>query len=905
MLAASHILIAVVALIECFLLITFTTYSWIESASSLVIENGVDNVVTHTTSSGVTYFDISTALKYGVDMENIAHGGEAHYADLKEYYSVVSKYQLSKATSPDGINFFFPLRNNTYQNASSYRKGDTTDYNTSYNYFDFVIYNRYGGRDFFFDNTGDYANVFTVNSPAEATVTLSGTTYSLKDNFTYNPDGIANNGDEVTMTYEEAIKSAMRMSIETDIESTSETHIYSVYGDSYRSIDVNAASYTDSALTVDVSQGSDNSGVLRRISDYQGFGQNPVFKAPKGGETESGTSQTFVSVRVWFEIMDPRFQQAFGFGVNSEIQNDIHRAIFGLVPSAEIGINFRFVNDSNEYNHITFNDFTFSNTANHVTEEQNATYLVYLKAKNPEYSTSISVEERPAEYLYFPLSKMQESPSGAVSWHSGTLTQNVVSNLKDLDDPADAAFQFIYGRWDNGAPASTDAELYTWNVTSAMTTSGWHYYNAYSVTAKDSASGLNSMGIWGNSSTPNVALVQFADHAAAVTSSAYNSGAGNYQILHNGTETMYIGKNADAYTNAASTATMHYDATNQLYQSYVPKAWFASDSTVYFNYASSGSYLTNACTSIRWSSVIDSTTAGLVTAGTTPVYQALGYGGNYQYDVYSSTANTSLTGVGTWGDSRRVYFSTELIDAQTASQSNYVYFVGVNGVVSGSVTYVVMRPGEDYQTFYADLPAELTGDAMCFASYTAAYSSGVVNGKWYATTPPGSGDATYYAVRMIGDDTSDTNDSASNYANLGAGDARGYWNVAALVDATYENLIYDTVLGTNKTAGATLQYAVSTDNGANYGSAVTIASYNGSSTTDINRLDQYRWYALLPDNATQVKWTWTPYDGTNSYLATSFEYIQDLSDGKYCYVTEAADATDSIVSTPAEPEPEP
>ena len=125
-----HVLIAVIAIIECLVLLSFTTYSWIESNSSLVIMNGPQTTVE---DAPVVNIDIADTLNYEINLNNDA----SSVADLNTFYRFTENFRYGKTSSPDGIKFFFPKRNNTYTTANTYRKGDTTDYNTSYTYFDF------------------------------------------------------------------------------------------------------------------------------------------------------------------------------------------------------------------------------------------------------------------------------------------------------------------------------------------------------------------------------------------------------------------------------------------------------------------------------------------------------------------------------------------------------------------------------------------------------------------------------------------------------------------------------------------------------------------------------------------------------------------------------------------------
>ena len=62
-----HFLIAAIAIIECLILLSFTTYSWIESNSSLVIMNGPQTTtVDDTDSDNYVNIDIADTLNYEI-----------------------------------------------------------------------------------------------------------------------------------------------------------------------------------------------------------------------------------------------------------------------------------------------------------------------------------------------------------------------------------------------------------------------------------------------------------------------------------------------------------------------------------------------------------------------------------------------------------------------------------------------------------------------------------------------------------------------------------------------------------------------------------------------------------------------------------------------------------------------
>lgn len=153
-------IIAIVALVECILLVGLATYSWIESMSSLVIK-GED-------------LPINSNLNYRFDVK----GNDT--IDLSTYYRPTALYQLAMASTTDAQNFYFK------KSAENYRLGDTTDYNTSYYNFDFQIhnestktYNYYFNKAEIFDITSDKITDETLLKVAEGAMRVavtSGTT---------------------------------------------------------------------------------------------------------------------------------------------------------------------------------------------------------------------------------------------------------------------------------------------------------------------------------------------------------------------------------------------------------------------------------------------------------------------------------------------------------------------------------------------------------------------------------------------------------------------------------------------------------------------------------------------------------------------------------------------------------
>ena len=190
-------IIAIVALIQCIILVGLMTYSWIESLSSLVIK-GED-------------LPINSNLNYRFDVKD----GATNNVDLSTYFRPTALYQLAKASTSDANNFYFKK-----ENGNSYRLGDTTDYNTSYYNFDFQVHNETAKSYAYYFNT---ANIFDVTSTDESVT-------------------------EAMLTVAEK---AMRISVTAGTNS-SNTRIYSIDSKTYNAVNTKAGgtkSITSTGLT--------------------------------------------------------------------------------------------------------------------------------------------------------------------------------------------------------------------------------------------------------------------------------------------------------------------------------------------------------------------------------------------------------------------------------------------------------------------------------------------------------------------------------------------------------------------------------------------------------------------------------------------------------------------------------
>ena len=115
------IVLSVVALIQMMLLITGTTFSWVETISSLALTGGgkIDNPVKTVANIGS-----------GSDYENAL--------DLDAYFKKAGNVHLSTCSSADGQNFYFPIVGDN----NSYRQSTVNDRNVNYIGYNLKVVNK-------------------------------------------------------------------------------------------------------------------------------------------------------------------------------------------------------------------------------------------------------------------------------------------------------------------------------------------------------------------------------------------------------------------------------------------------------------------------------------------------------------------------------------------------------------------------------------------------------------------------------------------------------------------------------------------------------------------------------------------------------------------------------------------
>ncbi|MGN0449232.1 MAG: InlB B-repeat-containing protein [Ruminococcus sp.] len=121
------LLLSVVALIEVLMILLVSTYSWVETISSIEITNTIGKIDDYT----FTNAEIGIGSEYASKAIN-----------LEKYFRASGNVHLALASSANGNDFFFPQVANASANSNNsnpYRKGNLNDKNTNYISFSFNV----------------------------------------------------------------------------------------------------------------------------------------------------------------------------------------------------------------------------------------------------------------------------------------------------------------------------------------------------------------------------------------------------------------------------------------------------------------------------------------------------------------------------------------------------------------------------------------------------------------------------------------------------------------------------------------------------------------------------------------------------------------------------------------------
>lgn len=117
-----NILLSVVALIEIIAIMAVSTYAWVETASTIIIE-----------SDGPQKIDSYIYTNAELNSTN------AGVIDLSRYYRASGNMHLASATSSNGSSIFFPKVASTNGSVTGLRQGGISDKNTNYISFNFKV----------------------------------------------------------------------------------------------------------------------------------------------------------------------------------------------------------------------------------------------------------------------------------------------------------------------------------------------------------------------------------------------------------------------------------------------------------------------------------------------------------------------------------------------------------------------------------------------------------------------------------------------------------------------------------------------------------------------------------------------------------------------------------------------
>ncbi len=823
-----YILIAAVAIIECLILISFTTYSWIETASSLIIKTGNK----YLTDSYDTRIPISNPLKYEFIVGSSSSSSvDSNISDLNNYFSYSGEsrsknlYRFSRASSVDGRTFFFPKKTNLKPNESGYRQGDIIDSNAEYTHFDFVVNNKGAAKDhklkFYFAEQ----DLFTVT----------------------------NNTSNLSDTDLEIIKNAMRISFQSG---NGTPKIYSAVASTYDAVNTTAGGTGSVTTTQIVSGDSLKLFTLGKNSDQNISIRIWLEDKAAGLSGISGTDLAGVDIKINLRLSysendyDFLYFDDYTFSSGKNNKFNIGGHLTGDYPESNSKRMFfvyqESANGSNRHVYPMTLDNSGSNvdancwvtcdgTGNAATTIPDITSFPYIKNLT-EAEGSTTASRNALKYSYFGYGNY--SLSSYVANGSTALPSNIT-----------------YKWYLNDVKADTNSEM---------------RYSAYSATSA-------SEGAGGWSYVTPLSMVYFRDLATGVTTNDYNNGANqNFKYItyavNVASDTESSGSRSDVmYVNTAdsdaakNTATLYYDKTADngegLFKSWVPTDWIENQ---YFNfyYCPGGSYANPA---ITWTNNVK---ASKPSSTTSYIYTALGYSENN-----TNASGNNRTGSGTWREieTNPIFFSAELIDNVATSAHRYQVGVKIEG--ADDYSYYTLIPDESNMKFYAYLPKAGTnsnpqddyspGDIMFHRAASVGIESS--DAIWLANLRKGSD--TFYPVKI------DSSATSSDYT-------RGYWNISVIVDGTWEHFFWDY----GDIANANDDKVLGT---FSYNTTGHTGSPTYSNITP-NKIDEYRWYVPLDDLATipeYVYYKWVPYENTE------FKYSQKVSDGIYCVITESPDAT--------------
>ena len=674
--------IVAVALFESVLLVVFSSFSWIENTSSLRIQ-GLDLPI-----SSNRYYQMNAGT------------GDSRSVDLHEYFDEINHFRFAKTTSPDGKKFYFPKfstsavtasnSNHRVGNSNDYREGDTTDYNTSYYYFDIRLNNEGSNQKYYFE---EGRQMFTVTGTDDSDVIAAAQNcYRLSvtqgsQTFIFANGSTARNNYSVTTSNGSIVESSQKT---TDL----------ISAHSYHLVDGRIDSNMTEVCSVDSGDESD------------------------------------IEFRIWFEVNDPAY-----IALTPTQKEKLDRT--------QVKVDFKLINASSDVRSFYFHDYSLS-TSEAVDRFDSGygdftggdrLYFAYYKTVDDEGNT-LTANNR--ETVYIPMVPTTAGDSDHIVWRTAYDNGSTIKGMdvitlimrNDLQTSTSySSSYFFYGTPSNkkkvwyldGAPTTT---------TGTAGADGFYNYLGFGVTDNagyDNGSTSGSTGcygMWHGSGTTNDPVpIYFSDQMCYNSTNDYNIDA--YQPL--GETNLYISTQGSvSAANSNKTLRMHYDSNLGLYKGYLP----SSASGTFYIYDIESGY--NSSYDIRFGSLSRGTVSGGEDDLRYPIYSAFGYNGTTGYGVWGSSLDDGLA---------RVNLSAELIDtyADTADRYKITYtYSGTN--------YSYDMAGEDALTMYAYVPSAYYNQNNSSFGFTKSYydyaEDQTVTATWSASQNGSS--STFYPVDLTG-----------------------------------------------------------------------------------------------------------------------------------------------------------
>lgn len=151
-------LISLVALVEVAMILIVSTYSWVETISSIEITNSAGMVDDYTYTNALV---------------GTGEGYSGQPIDLSKYFRASGNVHMASASSSDGLNFYFPQLAKTGTTENNYRQGNLNDKNTNYISFSFKVTAKGTNANFFFNQVPTFKIGDTVVSDNKVRIALT------------------------------------------------------------------------------------------------------------------------------------------------------------------------------------------------------------------------------------------------------------------------------------------------------------------------------------------------------------------------------------------------------------------------------------------------------------------------------------------------------------------------------------------------------------------------------------------------------------------------------------------------------------------------------------------------------------------------------------------------------------